>query len=142
MGLWFGLVIVLELMSRKWRDSLPKLRFLSALSATLLTFALVLVGWLFFRSPSLEVAFSYLAGIFSGWGAPLSSFGFPSAELWATSILIALVVAAELLAEHAPARAKRLLASPFWRLFFYSSLVVATLALGEFHEKVFIYFQF
>lgn len=142
MGAWFGGVIVLELATRNWRDAFPKIPVLSPLGATFGTFALVLVGWVFFRSPSLAVAFDYLSGVFRAWDAPWSSFGYPPAELLVTLALCGALMSGELFLERLPRLAERMRSSWFFRSCFYATLVLLTLAFGEFHAKVFIYFQF
>jgi alginate O-acetyltransferase complex protein AlgI len=58
-GLWHGLLLVLErwLGGRTWYADAP--RFLRVT----LTFALVLVGWVFFRAPTLAAAVDYLKAL-------------------------------------------------------------------------------
>ena len=62
-GAWHGLVQAFE---RVWRDKKPGWwRPLPAWAGVLITFHIVLFGWIFFRAPTLPEAVAYVRGLFT-----------------------------------------------------------------------------
>lgn len=99
------------------------------------TFMLVTLLWIFFRAPTMQDAFSYIAGIFSFSGSSLST-GLNTNEFLLAVFVSAIMFAAE-------ARIKRF----YFRsdILFYISICLAVIVcyfLGVVGETKFIYFQF
>ena len=155
MGLLFGSSIVLERLTEPLRqrgaawvglDRLPRLR--AALQVAI-TFAVVNVGWVFFRSPDVPTALAFFKQLFVGWSMPLAQFvdgyvvhpfltlGIRNIEL-GLSIGFVLIL---LLVEHMERRQLQT-QSLFVRSILYSSLVLAIALFGLFTTNAFIYFQF
>lgn len=104
----------------------------------LLTFALTLFAWIFFRSDSLTHAFQYLSGIFSA-----SLFSIPEYKPKVLLLLIAVFIAIEWMGreeQYAIARLEyKMPATVRWG--FYYAAVIAILAFAG-SKQQFIYFQF
>lgn len=99
------------------------------------TFMLVTLLWIFFRAPTVQDAFSYIAGIFSFSGSSLST-GLNTNEFLLAVFVSVIMFAAE-------ARIKRF----YFRsdILFYISICLAVIVcyfLGVVGETKFIYFQF
>jgi D-alanyl-lipoteichoic acid acyltransferase DltB (MBOAT superfamily) len=154
-GLLHGVYIAVGIASRPWRDrrwgSWARSRTRDWL-ARFVTFHLVCVGWVLFRSPSLDRALDLLTRIaielprdvvarLSGHAA-FSAFG--SFSRWELAALVAGSVSV-LLAEKAarePRIAKWLLGAPGGRLALYALILYSIVFLGNFGETAFIYSQF
>ncbi len=115
------------------------------------TFALVVVGWVFFRANSLGQAGTVLGGWFRGWGVTLEADCLAGAamafETSRPALLISLAALAfALVAERnqSPGAPPRCLASPSLALRWgmYLALSLAMMLLGTTNEIPFIYFQF
>jgi alginate O-acetyltransferase complex protein AlgI len=130
MGLWYGTLIVLEHVTH-WRERLWSVVNIAT------TFALVCVGWAFFRAPDLTTFGRVFAQIPHGWG---EAFVFIDTNTVVTLLCIALLVFIEAAIEFnlVPRLRERL----YWRSFAYSFIFLAIIVFGAFQEKVFIYFQF
>lgn len=151
MGLWFGMVIALELATRTLRgeiaerSGLAKRPELRAWLDRARTFGLVLIGWVFFRTPSLTSATALTRGLFEGWEQFLHTFNFfgiPAGEAVLTTLLAVSVIAVEYLMENKQelfAKARSRIAI---RSFAYTLVALLILTLGAFRETAFIYFQF
>ena len=107
-------------------------------AARIVTFQIVCVGWIFFRSDSFSLAWEMIGGLFTGWGeaSPLVTGG----------VLLAIVVGIG--SQYLPARVPQLIMARFGRLPILAQAVVLAFALMLTHamgpEGVapFIYFQF
>ena len=109
----------------------------------LLTFTLVMLAWVFFRSPSIGFAVDYLAGICSAdlWSVP----DFPGA-LWAVTTLglTGLLVLVEWIGRRGAygIQFAAVLPHRFQRWSLYAALVFLTALFMRTEETPFIYFQF
>ncbi len=122
--------------------------FLSKAVSVVVTFALVNVGWVFFRSASIQEAFYVLAHLFVDLDArslvtDFSGLGLTKFNMALLLGSMAILLAIDLASWNGDlfARVKRLPIPLKWS--FYYFLVVAPLLLGVFgDESQFIYFQF
>jgi alginate O-acetyltransferase complex protein AlgI len=119
-------------------DSPPAwLRATRRLLAVLITFHLVLVGWIFFRAGSITDAFYVLGAIWNGEGTIVGPMTLWQFRLAVVSILALLSVQA--LRELWPGPRS----APTWvRWSMDYALIFAILLFGEFGAQEFIYFQF
>ena len=116
----------------------------------LITFQLASFAWLFFRAPSVTVAWEMLArfGKAALFACPDPAFigrlFHPSREghLLIAGILIVMLLAVEWIASR-PQASARWAATPVWvRWPAYYSLIIMTLWVGDLGARSFIYFQF
>lgn len=114
--------------------------------AVVLTFHLVLFGWLFFRANSISDAFLLLGKIFDFHNGFQSVFAATSLGPYELTIAFFAIIAMELvhiIEERGQSMYEYLRARPTWlRWSFYYTAIFAILILGEFNLKAFIYFQF
>ncbi len=151
-GALHGMYLVVGGLTGRWRSTyIHTPRFLKQLTV----FALVCTTYVFFRSPTINIALSILAGL--GRGIPsffasltsvagLSHVVFMDSAIWPTIVGLAGIVALELV-EALHARGvliPRLIRTPeFARMTLYAGAICAILLLGSFSSGVqFIYFQF
>lgn len=160
MGLLFGGYIVIGRLTMPLRQKiavltgLDRFPFLHNIIRVSITFALVSIGWVFFRSPDLPTAFAFLKQIAVGWNMSSAQFieaymVYPFAMIGMKNTDLALslgFIGILLLVENAE-RQHRLgkfleRQSLFVRSILYSSLFLAIVLLGIFTASTFIYFQF
>ena len=161
MGLFYGILIVLGIVTKKWRDkfmsatgigSKSKLRLLIQ---TLTTFGLVCIGWLFFRSPNMATVIEIIEKISTGWKEFITHFynttylkqhfrfGYEGLEVIETLIFSALLIHIEYIQEKDLKFVKEKIVSNLYaQTFIYTVLILSIIVFGQFHQKVFIYFQF
>ncbi|RMH56596.1 MAG: MBOAT family protein [Candidatus Hydrogenedentota bacterium] len=120
------------------KNALPSL---SELRSIITTFALVTLGWVFFRSNSLATAMHILNKIFST--SLLSVPELPEAPITLFSLLAFLLIAEWIgrYYEH-PLMILQTIPSRFFRYTSYYGLVLLILLFGSFDNMEFIYFQF
>ena len=68
-GVYYGVLLIIERLTATVRSSIPK-----ALQI-LMTFFLVTMGWVLFRSPSFDDALQYYGSLFSGNSGVIETFG-------------------------------------------------------------------
>lgn len=114
----------------------------------LLTFALVVLGWIIFRAPSIADAWGYICGMFQ-WGTLRSVYRFfiPSnLYIWPKNILILICICVEWLGKNKPHSLANIEKLPllkyrFLRILMYALAFISILFFrGGLHP--FIYFQF
>lgn len=133
---WGGLhgLLTSFLPGRKRNDQ-SKSSFLASLLWVLLTFGVVTMLWVFFRSPSISDAVFYLKSIFV-WRGGDFNVGLHIHEVWFSVIVIAIMLFREQLGKHFLIR-KNLAYACYFALF-----VTLCYLFGVFNENQFIYFQF
>lgn len=161
MGLFYGCLIVMGLATKKLRQKvveaigLAKLPRLHETIQVVITFSLVCIGWLFFRSPNVTTLWKILEKLLTGWGSFITnfyntpylkqnfSFGYESIELIVTFAFIFLLVVFEFLQEKNSKFIKeKIIPNLYLQCFLYTFLVLSIIIFGEFHQKIFIYFKF
>jgi alginate O-acetyltransferase complex protein AlgI len=156
-GLTFGVYSAVGLFTKKWRDhiaeriGITRLPHLYATLQVLTTFALVCVGFIFFRSTSLSDAFYFIKNIFTGWAASAAQLKVATAGLTGAQIFsMTAASVCMLLGEYAERRFSLVEAladrSPYVRWGFYYAcalvLIIIALSMGTYMPRTFIYFQF
>lgn len=104
-----------------------------------ITFVLVVIGWIFFRSPSLSTAFNYLSSIFSA-----TIFTIPSQKVATLSLFILLLFAVEWIQRErkfALEQLETVIKYKILRWSFYIILLLSIIRFGD-QSQTFIYFQF
>ena len=112
---------------------------MNGLLQTLLSFQLVCVGWLIFRSSSLEQSWDLFLGLFSGWNVEDETFVHALRSL--VFLTLPLLVH-ELWAEKKDRKYVIMLAPTPVQIALYSMIIGSMIVFGQFGEKKFIYFQF
>lgn len=151
-GVFHGVALTVSVLTLKQRDRIlkarPGLALLRKIAAPLVTFHLVVLGFIFFRAESVPRAVSYLSSL-AGTGAhpaiPPLRFQLPEMP-WKLLIGLAALVAL-MEAVHAAVRSsvwsERCIAAPrAVRWAAYYGLIILTLAFSRFGEEGFIYGQF
>lgn len=103
------------------------------------TFTLVVIGWIFFRSPSLHVAFDYLSLMFN-----YSFFSIPTIKVTTLSVMICIMLIFEWLQrerKHALNMFEGLVKYRVVRWLVYAVLILVIVQFGG-KSETFIYFQF
>lgn len=106
--------------------------------AALLTFLAILPGWVFFRSPSVTSAFSYIKGMFDFRGG----FAF---HAWDAKVFALVMILVLMEGWHRHQRFGLDLGAKipkWWRWSLYLAFMTLWLAYGHFEEVSFIYFDF
>lgn len=158
MGALHGTYLVVGMMTKGFRDRFYQRSgsFLSSLRPaiqTAITFVLVSLSWIFFRSPNFSDARLVLNKFFLGWFhgpswqeiaalGPYASFGFSWNDLGLSVAAIALLLAIEIVQEKMPVGSWVAHRSLFLRSMIYSGFVLGIIIFGVFTSKQFIYFQF
>ncbi len=150
MGLFYGSLIVIGLATKRLRQKvveaigLAKLPRLHQTIQTIITFSLVCIGWLFFRAGNITIVGQILKQLFTGWGSFQNfSFGYENTEIIVTLVFIALLILFELLQEKdLQFIEEKIVPNLYMQGFIFTFLVLSIIIFGQFHEKVFIYFQF
>lgn len=149
-----GIYLILSHRTARVRERLCQLTGLSALPEfhkfikVFVTFHLVLLAWVFFRSNSVSDALTHLNSMLSLNASGLAAaFGKPTAAAGWIEMAIACGAMAVLLIEHVIGRKQRigqyLGAQPRWaRWGAYQAIIVVILLFGVFSHAEFIYFQF
>ena len=149
-----GIYLILSHRTARVRERLCQLTGLSALpefhkfTKVFITFHLVLLAWVFFRSNSVSDALTHLNSMLSLNASGLAAaFGKPTAAAGWIEMAIACGAMAVLLIEHVIGRKQRigqyLGAQPRWaRWGAYQAMIVVILLFGVFSHAEFIYFQF
>jgi len=104
-----------------------------------LTFVLVVIGWIFFRAPSVSVAFKYMADLWSG-----SLFTLPTFRATTLGVFILVMLMVEWLQreqKHGLASIERTLRYRWLRWPVYMLLILSIIQFGG-ESETFIYFQF
>ena len=173
MGLWHGAgwtfiilgglhgtYIVVGQLTKKWRERtaawaglLDMPRAHHALRV-LLTFMLVCISWVFFRSPDLNSALSFFGYLGFGWGIPPSQYidvyilhpflalGISGSVLMSVTFFIAVMLAVEHIEKKQPIGIWLGERSLLTRSFLYTSVALSIALFGVFGSSPFIYFQF
>ncbi len=160
MGLLFGLYIVVGRLTEEMRERfvinirLNRLSRLRAMLQMFITFVLVNIGWVFFRSPDIPTVIAFFKQAFVGWGIPFAQFvemyvvhpmsniGMRSSELGISVAVLAVLFFVENL-ERRGRLNEFLNKQPLFVLsVLYSSIIFAIVLLGMFTASTFIYFQF
>jgi alginate O-acetyltransferase complex protein AlgI len=150
-GLLHGFYLAFGFATRRLRGTVVSSTFgwmppwAITLVRTLVTFALVCVAWVFFRAPSVEVAWEVLSRSVTGWGRlPGASLilGDP-ASLALVAALLSVVLWVEQIEPRHDARQWIAGRSPIVRWMVYSALGLTILLFGQLdQQQPFIYFQF
>ncbi|VBB44610.1 Membrane bound O-acyl transferase MBOAT family protein [uncultured Paludibacter sp.] len=109
------------------------------LAQMIVTFVFVLIGWIFFRAPSLSVASHYIFSLFS-----LSLFTLPTYKLTILGFFIAIFLAVEWIQrekKHGLAQIESLVKYHSIRWAFYVLIILSIIQFGG-KSETFIYFQF
>jgi alginate O-acetyltransferase complex protein AlgI len=146
-GALHGLYLIAERATVRVRERLSSLvglhatPRLAAAVSIVLTFHLVLVAWVFFRSASVSQALTILGRIASASGG-LRIDGFGTDEIVAAVVAIVLLEAVQL-AQRRTSLNRVVRRQPGWvRWSLYYAAVILILLFGRFDEREFIYFQF
>ena len=159
MGALYGIYIVFGLITKSWREALIKwvrLDHIPHLHKTLqiiFTFILVSFSWIFFRSPNMQTALTFIRQLFVGWNMsvpqliqgyilePFQNLGFGQNEFIISLIGILVII----IVEHIQNKklwgffdSKTLLV----RSFVYSILIMSIFIFAVSTNQQFIYFQF
>jgi len=131
--------------NRKYRDNVAEGRLLPTLKELgqiLLTFFLVVIGWIIFRAESIGQAWEYFCGMWQ-WGTLRASYRFfTQSDIWKTSIAILAMLLIEWFSRQKDyAFGMSSIPSPWVRLFLYYVLVFIIL-INFGNQQTFIYFQF
>ena len=144
-GLLHGLYLVAQrVVSMPYQRLCKKLRcpaWSSTLLAVLVVFVLTCIGWVLFRSKSLDRALYILKALFSWDTAPNVSFGGMKFQLLRVAAVVAIVLAVDFLSTGE--RVRSLYLKYAWARAMLLGLAVLTiLFMGSFTANSFIYFQF
>ncbi len=160
MGILFGCYIIIGRLTKSMRQTfavwigLTRTPRLHTLVRTAITFALVSVAFVFFRSQDLPSAMSFLRQMFAGWNIsfeqfiegyivhPFAMIGMKNTELGISLVVVAILFFVENLERRGCLNEFLSRKSLFTRSVFYSSIVLAIVLLGMFTASTFIYFQF
>jgi alginate O-acetyltransferase complex protein AlgI len=160
MGAVFGFYIVFGMMTKTFRtrmaNALGTSRFplLYGALQTLVTFALVTIGWIFFRAPSLHDVLYILGHLGTGWGSITqpqfwshlifdpNTTGLTQSELLFVTISAIMMIAGESF-ERERHIVESLTAKPAWlRWTAYYAFILWILFFAYYKEVTFIYFKF
>ncbi|GHT77889.1 hypothetical protein AGMMS50262_19950 [Bacteroidia bacterium] len=138
------LPLILQNKNRKYTDTVAENRIfpsLKELFQMLVTFALVVIGWVFFRAESIHQALEYLSGICSS-----SLFGLPHTQphipisIYLFIMLLLGVEWAQRNKQHGLDLAN--VKSHFLKFSIYTIIITLIFIFGAFEKQTFIYFQF
>ena len=160
MGLFFGCSIVIGRITKPLRRAflvrtgLTRVPRVHAMIQIGVTFVLVNIGWIFFRSPDLSSAFGFFRQLFVGWHMssaqfleeyiihPFMMLGIKNVDLTLSLCFIFLLLFVESMEKRGRLRMFLNTQSLFVRSMLYCSLFLAIVLLGNFSTNIFIYFQF
>jgi D-alanyl-lipoteichoic acid acyltransferase DltB (MBOAT superfamily) len=112
------------------------------LGQMLLTFLLATVGWIIFRSESIDFAFNYIGSLFRGRFFAPSAVNFDTAEFTVLWIALPLLVVEEWMSRGRDHGFARLPRWRWLRWLLYSFIIFIIVAFMQTNETPFIYFQF
>jgi D-alanyl-lipoteichoic acid acyltransferase DltB (MBOAT superfamily) len=160
MGLFFGCSIVIGRITKPLRRAflvrvgLTHVPRVHAMIQIGVTFILVNIGWVFFRSPDLSSTFAFFKQLFVGWHIPFAQFleayvvhpvtalGIKNVDLVLSLCFIILLLFVESM-EKRGRLGVFLNTQPLFVLsVLYSSLALTLILFGSFTTNAFIYFQF
>jgi len=152
-GALHGIYLVSSIKTISFRNKICKLFYLDKFPhlhkyfKILVTFHLVLFGWIFFRANSINEAYYIVTHLFSNLKFNLSIFNEKTLGLGRFDFIIALLSILFMEVIHFTQRHKRmrqfLSEKPIWfRWSVYYIMTMAILLLGKFNLQKFIYFQF
>jgi len=160
MGIFYGFSIVIGSLTKKLREKiltglgLSKFPKIHSLIKILITFGLVCIGWVFFRSPNLHTSFEILRGLTLGWQNFPKDFAdfilfkknyyfdYRSTEIILTFVFIIGLLLYEWFEEKSIKVKNIVNNSLYLKTLTYAILLFCIIVFGQFDEKVFIYFQF
>lgn len=128
--------------NRKNTNTIAEGKFLpnfKEIGQLLLTFILVLIGWIIFRAPSIQIAFDYIGGLFSK-----SLFKLPSYSINTLILMTVIMLGMEWLQRmrlHGLEHLELLLKYSWMRWIVYFFIVFSIIQFGG-KAETFIYFQF
>jgi hypothetical protein len=138
-GAIHGIGLVAERRRRERRGGVePARTALGTWGARLVTFHVVCLGWIFFRSDSFELAWEMITGLLTGWGEP--------SPLVTGGVLLAIAVGIG--SQYLPRRVPELIMARFSQLpvlgqaAALAGALMLTSAMGPEGVQPFIYFQF
>jgi len=143
---WGGYHGVLNILTPREQEK-KKRGFFYRLFSTLLTFILVMFGWIFFGSSSLGASFSYIKQMFAGLSFDINSILYSimpftndntCAAFFLTVCLFILILLIFELFEDNRKKPQKSIAISIWQVFFLSSIVL----FGVFGASSFIYANF
>jgi D-alanyl-lipoteichoic acid acyltransferase DltB (MBOAT superfamily) len=137
------LPLILLNKNRKYTDTVAENRFLPSIKELfqmILTFGLVVLGWVFFRAETIGRAFEYLSGIFD---KSLIGKQFDYNKFWLCTMLLCLpiLIIVEWLQRNKQHSLQLNIQSTVVRWLIYISLIIVIWAMGG-KQETFIYFQF
>ncbi len=160
MGLFFGGAIVIGRITKPLRRAflvrtglthVPRVHTMIQIGVT---FVLVNIGWVFFRSPDLSSAFGFFKQLFVGWDISFAQFlegfiihpvmmlGIKNVDLALSFCFIFLLLFVESMEKRGRLAVFLNTQSLFVLSVLYSSLVLVLVLFGSFATNAFIYFQF
>lgn len=115
----------------------------SELMAMILTFALTLIAWIFFRADSITHALTVINGIFTPSLLSIPQLVFAD-KVYVTLALIVVFVMIEWLGRGQQYAIEKLVSRWYWpfRMIFYYGITYLIMSFGNFGDNQFIYFQF
>lgn len=148
-GLYHGLLFVPLILSgafmkkAKLRTNRFGLPVLKDFGRMLMTFALVLAGWIIVRSESFGMAWEYFCGMMQ-FGTLRSSYRFfVQPDLWPANLFIVVMLVVEWLQRSKEHGLELRLLKQYWIRYLITMIVVFSICcFGKFGENTFIYFQF
>jgi len=144
-----GFYLVFSTFTHKLRQKISSLFLLDRfvyvkkIFAVIITFHLVLLGWIFFRANSLSDAFYILKHIFSSFSINIPTFGLDQSQ-WYTALLAVAVLLIVHFAERKNSLSNIIRSQPSilrWSLCFFLVIFVITMGYYDYSLQ-FIYFQF
>ena len=160
MGALHGIYIVTGTITKSWRDKTVATKMGVCLQKVrgpfqiIFTFALVSFSWIFFRSPNLSTAITFIKQLFINWNVPLNTIslqyiikpfdtlGFSQTDLLISIVGIGIILFVEHFQNHKPIGVIFDEQSLFVRSVTYSSLFLVIFVFGIYTTSQFIYFQF
>ncbi len=143
-GAFHGIYLIIEKYGSKLIQ-VPSNRLTSGFRL-ILTFHLVLLGWVFFRANTVADATYILNSFFSkdilsGWNAILSQFGVDTNYMIYSLFTLTLLILADFYKTKITALFYNIKNS-YFRLVIYAAMILIIIFFGEFGNNQFIYFQF
>ena len=160
MGGLHGTYLVTGLVTKKLREriniliGINKFPLFHATLQILMTFAMVSFSWVFFRSPNMHTAVSFIAALFKGWGMsfhdafyayflmPFQTLGVSKYNVIIALLGIFVLLMVDYLERYKPERCDFQKYPLYARSFIYVGLILSIVIFGVFTNQQFIYFQF
>jgi D-alanyl-lipoteichoic acid acyltransferase DltB (MBOAT superfamily) len=145
-GIYLSVESLLNIRPVKPSSLSPAGRMLTAWVRAMLVFGAVSLAWIFFRSPSFEVAFAVLGGLLKGWSA-IPVLPAPYGPDGGTALSVAVACMALMVGLDALEQTRRFddvmeVIPRIGRWIVYASLLLMLLALGSTSPQGFIYARF